>query len=54
VSVGWPTLSLEVELPKWQRNLAPTAEITEVIELAAREAVGAVGSDYWFGVGPLG
>ena len=42
MSVGWPSRSLEVELPKRQRNFAPTPEVADVVKVAAQETGGAV------------
>ena len=48
MSVGWPSRSLEVELPKRQRNLAPTAELAGPFEFAAVKAGGALWRDNMF------
>lgn len=42
-----PIAELELKLPKRQRDSTLSAEVTELIELAAHKAVWAVWSDYW-------
>jgi hypothetical protein len=37
----------KLKLPKRQRNPTISAEVADLIELAAHQTVGAVGGDYW-------
>lgn len=40
-------LSEQLKLQKGERDSAVLAEVADIIELTANQAVGAVGSDYW-------